>query len=54
MLERSEMRLPRGDRERVFVRGVAAPERLYEDGGGTLAPDQVLLALLLLHLEGEP
>ncbi len=47
------MYLPRGLRAGVLVGGVAAPQTLDERGRRHPAPDHVLLALLLLHLQRE-
>lgn len=45
--------LPRGRRVEALVRGVTAPQALYQHGGSWYLPVEVLLALLLLHLQGE-
>lgn len=47
------MYLPCGHGHGVFVRSVAAPQALDEGRGWDPAPYHVLLALLLLDLQGE-
>ena len=48
------MRFPGRQRHGVLVGGVASPQRLDEHSRRTLATRQVLLPLLLLHLQREP
>ena len=47
------MRLPGRYRHGILVGGVASPQRLDKHGRRTLAPGQMFLTLLLLHLQRE-
>jgi hypothetical protein len=49
-----KMDLPRGETPTLGHCAVVPPKALDEAGGGHTSPNQVLLALMLLHFEGEP